>query len=86
MNKKTNPISARYFYRKCIKDIENNDWLITRLSVCLILGITEYKFHSVIRKMANFPKPIKKKGNRLYYSMRAIVNFRDEIDKQGSKI
>ncbi|WP_031492149.1 hypothetical protein [Succinivibrio dextrinosolvens] len=84
-NKDVSPISASHFYRRFIKDLENNDWLITRLGVCLILGISEHKFHSVIRKMIGFPCPVKKVGKRIYYSMRAIVAFRNNLDKQGSK-
>jgi len=84
--KDVSPISASNFYRSFIKDKENNDWLITRLGVCLILGIAESKFHAVIRKSKDFPKPIKKVGKRIYYSMRTIVAFRNALDKQGSKI
>lgn len=81
-NKDVSPISASHFYKRFIKDEEHNDWLIHRLGVCLILGIAESKFHAVIRKSKDFPKPIKKVGKRIYYSMRAVVEYKN---KQGSK-
>lgn len=76
------PISPSYFYKRFIKDKEKNDWLITRLGVCLILGIAENRFHAVVRKSLDFPKPIKKIRRRFYWSMRAIVEYNN---RKGSK-
>lgn len=80
-------LSASHFYRSFVKDSLNNDWLITRLGACLILGISEHKFHAEFRNAEGFPKPIKKIGNTLYYSMKMIVEFSQIFNKQkGSSL
>lgn len=68
------PISASHFYRRFIKDSINNDWLITRLGACLILGIAEQKFHAKTQKDPTFPKG-QHIGKRIYYSMREVVAY-----------
>lgn len=80
-NDEISDLSARWFYQICIKDETHNDWLIPILSVCLILKISESSFHRMLRKIEDFPGPVKKSGNRLYWSMREIVNYY----KKGSK-
>ena len=74
-------LSARWFYQICIKDEHHNDWLIPILSVCLILKISESSFHRMLRKREDFPRPVKKSRNRLYWTMNEVVNYY----KKGSK-
>lgn len=69
-------LSAQRFFRKSIK--VKGDWLIPRSTSCVVLGVSESKFHRVYKKLKAFPKAYFIRG-RTYYSMKEISQFADAI-------
>ena len=75
-------LSGSRLFRKSIK--VNKDWLIPRNTACVILGISEYTFHSVYKKRKRFPS-VYFIGGRTYYSMKEISAYADAIKEAESK-
>ncbi|MBQ9221695.1 hypothetical protein [Succinivibrio sp.] len=73
-------LSAKRMFRKSIKVKGIKDWLIPRMTACVILGVSDNKFHRVYKKRKAFPKAYLIKG-RTYYSMKEISQFADAIEE-----